>query len=75
MVRMGKYRISEKQRCVKSAVPRINFPHDIQLSEYAVVHVTSPRSWRLMSLDDADTEASFRIQGVLCAFELPPVRR
>ena len=45
----------------------------IQLADYSVKKFDSPDSWRLTSTNDDSTEASFRIQRILCAFELPPV--
>ena len=40
-----------------------------------MVKFDSPASWRLASNDDMDSEATFRVQGILCGFELPPVQR
>jgi hypothetical protein len=44
-----------------------------QLADYRVIKFDSPDSWRLTNTTDESTEASFRIQGILCGFELPPV--
>lgn len=54
------------------AIGELNFR---KLSDYDVVKFDSPQSWRLTSRDDNNTEVMFRMQGVLCAFELPPVRK
>ena len=45
----------------------------IKASIYEVVAFQGPKSWRVTSHDDISTEAIFHIQGILCAFELPPV--
>jgi hypothetical protein len=44
-----------------------------QLADYSVIKFDSPDSWRITSTKDTSTEALFRIQGILCAFDLPPL--
>lgn len=45
----------------------------LQLTDYGVRKFDSPESWRLSSKEDTSTEAAFRIQGILCGFDLPPL--
>ena len=49
--------------------------NNVQLNAYQVIKFESPASWRLTSNDNTDSEVMFRLQGILCGFDLPPVTR
>jgi hypothetical protein len=55
-------------------LPRPNWHDDFQIEAYEVVKFDSPESWRLTA-NNAESEATFRVQGILCVFDLPPVQR
>jgi len=39
-----------------------------------VVAFDGPKSWGLTFKDDIDCEATVHLQGILCAFKLPPIQ-
>jgi len=47
--------------------------NESQAAEFDLIQFEKPKSWRLAMKSDDNVEAIFRVQGILCGYDLPPV--